>query len=1009
MVKAFDQYRNERTVGGDDFRSHLRGPVDIDCYVADLSYGEYIVAYQADVSGAYNLSVTLTQGGATRHIKGSMFALRVVPERPTVTALSPRSGPITGDTLMSFSIGFQCPGAVGCAPVGGPRSREDFVEWLDYLGTRNMTLRFTGWDGLDVDGDPHAGATHLSWELQGWYNDDDGTVQCLSRDFYRDVYDLGRVPHPGETSYSTVELKAESMEYTTSGTQFYYYAIPVRVTYFSPHTGPDSGYTAVSVEGVNMVQNDVTDVEVRCKFGDQVGPQATFVPGTGARWRACLALCGLFNSVPNLPCAPAGTAPKTLCNPRNPRRLTKLYRYSCVLIESAPHRARASGILLCLSGDYRAIAHASCDENAHHSHEDACPKVIPVPLTVALNGQQFTEPELLFEFYRYSCVLSTSAQPLSRVSWAFRCRSLPCANKDRPSLIEGVSSGRTPVEVYEFWPKSGPITGETSTLIYGLNFVDTGIIRCKWGDDDNAVAPAEYVDDGTMAGAIRCASPRVDNLDPAPYEPGYYRLEVALNGMQFSVLPVIGDPAEDYFFYQRPHVASVLPDYGAYVGGTPVALSALPGALFVQPSAVSEISCMFKAGDIKLEVPGHFDGTTGEVQCTSPPTTQAVTVRLEVALNGQQYTQVRSTRLCGAGLCGARGCAAPRLCSPPENMAARWHSDAAANARSPARPAQDLVRFAYTPLLTGLDINLGPTSGGTMIHVSGSGFVEQGAEEMMCRFTDVSGAVEDLFLPVERYIDNRTVVCRSPSYDLVDPYPYMYPATIEISLDACLACRFGNHYSESGALTTFSFYEDPVVQLLGFEPYNSGLMAGGQDLEISGQYMVTIADPMPPMFCAFLGDGIHTATMVIIFSKDTATTETVFCTAPTVDEPQVSADSFLLPSPASLLRSAARVCSPRRAGLTESTRLCRPVRAQDVAVELSLNSQQYTQSGVTFNYYDPTRPPVITNMRPKSGPKEGGERCRLPFCSLAWLRGLRPAAVSHTCRLEPVRVPRPLD
>ena len=780
-IKSFDRYKNERTVGGDDFRSSLQGPVNLDCYVADLSYGEYIVAYQADVSGAYNLSVTLTQGGRTEHIRGSMFDLRLVPEKPRVVGLYPRSGPVTGDTLMSFQLEFVCPGAMGCEPTGGPRSQDDFVGWLNHLQTRNITLKFTAWDGMDEDDDAQVGEHH-EWEIQGRYDDDSGEVKCRSRDFYRDIYELGKVPHPGETSYSTVELKAESMEYTDSATQFYYYAIPVRVTYFSPHTGPDSGFTAVSVEGMNMVQNDVTDNEVRCKFGDQVGPQATFVPGTG--------------------------------------------------------------ILLCLSGDYRPIAQATCDAGAHWGHADACPKVVQVPLTVALNGQQFTEPELLFDFYR------------------------------------------SPVEVYKFAPLSGPITGSTSTLIFGLNFVDTGIIRCKWGDDESAIAPAHYVDvtedaaGNPMQGGIRCDSPRVDRLE-TPYSPGYFRLEVALNGAQFSVTPVMGQPAPDFFFYNRPHVGSVLPDFGAYFGGTGVALTALPGALFVSPSAVSEISCMFKTGRTILEVPGHFDGMTGEVQCVSPPTLEAMTVRVEVALNGQQYTQ-------------------------------------------------DLVKFAYTPVLSGLDINLGPTSGGTIIHVSGSGFIKQSADEMMCRFTDVSGAVEDLFQPVAVFIDNRTVICVAPAYDLVEPYPYMYPAAIEISLDACLACRFGNHYSQSAALTTFSFYEDPQVKTLGFEPYNSGLMDGGQDLEIAGQFMVTIAEPMPPMFCAFLGDGIHTATMVIIEATVDVAAETVFCTVPTVDVPQ------------------------------------------DVAVELSLNSQQYTQSAVSFNYYDPTRAPEITNMRPKSGPKEGG-------------------------------------
>eukprot|EP01052_Picozoa_sp_SAG31_P011678 SAG31_NODE_666_length_12962_cov_37.025033_7_plen_3251_part_01 len=439
MIKSFDQYKNERTVGGDLFKSNLDGPDYIECYVADLSYGEYIVAYQADMSGAYNLSVTLTQAGVARHIKGSMFPLRVVPEKPRVMALSPRSGPVTGDTLMSFTLAFACPGATGCFASGGPRSQEDFVGWLDYLQTRNMTIKFTAWDGLDADGDPQLGA-HLEWDIQGWYDDDSGQVKCYSRDFYRDIYELGAVPYAGATSYATVELKAESMEYTSSGTQFYYYAIPVRITYFSPHTGPDSGYTPIAVEGENMVQNEVTDIEVRCKFGDEVGPQATFVPGTG--------------------------------------------------------------ILLCLSGDVREALRSSCDES--DGTHDACGRVVPVPLTVALNGQQFTEPELIFEFYR------------------------------------------TPVEVYEFGPLSGPITGDTSTLIFGLNFVDTGIIKCKWGSDEQAVSDAVYIrdpygthiDDGEsdVEGAIRCSSPRVDRIDN-PYGPGYFRLQVALNGMQFSADP----------------------------------------------------------------------------------------------------------------------------------------------------------------------------------------------------------------------------------------------------------------------------------------------------------------------------------------------------------------------------------------------------------------------------------------------------------------------------------------
>jgi hypothetical protein len=170
----------------------------------------------------------------------------------------------------------------------------------------------------------------------------------------------------------------------------------------------------------------------------------------------------------------------------------------------------------------------------------------------------------------------------------------------------------------------------------------------------------------------------------------------------------------------------------------------------------------------------------------------------------------------------------------------------------------------------------------------------------------------------------------------------MYPTKLEISLDACLECRFGNHYSSTeGASSEFSYYQvrktprrpgswassslfwpysrrnawatlhlldqpdaararsqDPDVKTLGYEPYNAGLMEGGQELSIQGEYMVTISDPMPPLFCAFLGDCItkingvgdadcHSKTLVILEAVVDVASETVLCTVPSVTNPQV--------------------------------------------------------------------------------------------------------------------------
>ena len=178
-VTAFDMFDNGRTEGGDTITVMLvDGPELVpDCKdapgtepacvsVMDMEYGTYMVAYQANIAGAYNLSVTLTEvdtkgvssvtqiGGAYCGGPGQAccpplpeganiawsdyctkrgdtplpapFYLRIVPEAPTLLSISPRSGPVTGDTLVSVALQF--------ATTEGPRSRPDFERWMTYLG-----------------------------------------------------------------------------------------------------------------------------------------------------------------------------------------------------------------------------------------------------------------------------------------------------------------------------------------------------------------------------------------------------------------------------------------------------------------------------------------------------------------------------------------------------------------------------------------------------------------------------------------------------------------------------------------------------------------------------------------------------------------------------------------------------------------------------------------------------------------------------------------------------------
>eukprot|EP01048_Picozoa_sp_COSAG05_P022441 COSAG05_NODE_4490_length_1492_cov_1.042355_2_plen_398_part_01 len=396
-----------------------------------------------------------------------------------------------------------------------------------------------------------------------------------------------------------------------------------------------------------------------------------------------------------------------------------------------------TGILLCLSGDYR--QHAQCGDFG----SGACEEVTTVPLTVALNGQQYTMPSLNYNFYR------------------------------------------TPVIVNNFDPASGPLLGGTETIITGVNFFDTGIIKCKWGADRSAEAPAQYVE-----GKIVCTSPDVAALD-VPYESGDFGLQVALNGAQSSTTPASFAQPLSFFFYSQPRVQQVVPDFGTYLGGTAIALTALPDAPFVDPAedsgGPSQIRCKFRVEDetgvetIAFVSAGVFDMTNGQIECSSPTAPHGMVVHVEVALNGQQYTH-------------------------------------------------DQTSFSFTPVVTALDIITGPTSGNTVIHVIGSGFKDVGAQ-LMCRFLDPTGSAPDQFRVAEQYVDNSTIICKSPTNDGINPYPNMFPTLLEISMDACELgieagteeCPFGDHYSvtakgadwltqlETGYYigNQFSYYSDP--------------------------------------------------------------------------------------------------------------------------------------------------------------------------------------------------------
>ena len=107
-------------------------------------------------------------------------------------------------------------------------------------------------------------------------------------------------------------------------------------------------------------------------------------------------------------------------------------------------------------------------------------------VSVALNGQQYTDDTVPFSFYV------------------------------------------TPVTVISTSPMSGPVSGNTMLDIYGANFTDTSeiIVRFQSTEDTNikSYANGSFVSNSQ----IRCATPSLDMTSSMA------TVEVALNGQQFT-------------------------------------------------------------------------------------------------------------------------------------------------------------------------------------------------------------------------------------------------------------------------------------------------------------------------------------------------------------------------------------------------------------------------------------------------------------------------------------------
>jgi len=139
----------------------------------------------------------------------------------------------------------------------------------------------------------------------------------------------------------------------------------------------------------------------------------------------------------------------------------------------------------------------------------------------------------------------------------------------------------SPTIVLGIAPTGGPAGGGTKVYIWGVNFTETGQIKCKFG---SAVVDAVYLKPGTvnetiykytipntlnsinLTSAVKCTSPSMVIPSESVLTGLEVPLEVSFNGQTYT------REGLKYLYYPSPAVSELLPSCGPVRGGTIITL-----------------------------------------------------------------------------------------------------------------------------------------------------------------------------------------------------------------------------------------------------------------------------------------------------------------------------------------------------------------------------------------------------------------------------------------------------
>ncbi|CAM9153971.1 unnamed protein product, partial [Hapterophycus canaliculatus] len=412
--------------------------------------------------------------------------------------------------------------------------------------------------------------------------------------------------------------------------------------------------------------------------------------------------------------------------------------------------------------------------------------------------------------------------------------------------------------VTTLWPSSGSTDGGTAVRIQGTGFLDTATAFCRFGD--SAIVSVDAVLDST---SIECTSPPQEEADTRQVA-----VEVTSNGLDWTSSGVT-------FSYLPPvRIFGVSPSIGPLSGGTVVSIRG--SGLESTAGSGGKLSCRFGQRVVSAVTD---DG--GATLCAAPASESPRAVSVEVSTNGIDFSsdgcifhygpdisveyawprvgpESGGTRVAvtGTGFTDMY----PIMCefgSLGTMVPGKWMDSTTLSCLTPPHmPGMAVLRlsmngqqFVETGLsfeylgestLRSITPSSGPQQGGTLVEVTGAGFVNSTA--LSCRLAGRR-------LPAT-FVDNGSLRCTTPPSTMSPPFQTVL---LEVSNN-------GVDFTNSGAVR-FTFV--PALNIRHFWPTN-GPIGGGTSISVYG---AGFSGRKSSIYCIF-GSVDALMTLAVVHSDD---------------------------------------------------------------------------------------------------------------------------------------------